>query len=52
MDAEILDAMDCKKCHWWSDRLYKCNKPADIDCPEGVRPPQQEVADTNYSVLS
>jgi len=53
MDAEILAAIsDCKNidkkglpCHWWYDILGVCRKPKDIDCPQGVRRPQQEKAE-------
>lgn len=55
MDTEILNELtDCKAikgprgvikpCHWWAEYIGKCTKPASIDCPEGVKQPQQEVA--------
>ena len=43
MDTDILDNLtDCKKCHWWYEILGRCNKPEDVNCPEGVRPKRQE----------
>ena len=63
MDSEILQALtDCKAvlddrdgkikhCRWWYDIIGECRKPANIDCPEGVKPPQQEFMDNEYIIL-
>ena len=52
MDTEVLNAIpDCKKCRWWYEPLGECKKPANIDCPKGVGPPQQEVAEMEYTTL-
>lgn len=40
-----------KACHWWREYMGKCIKPANIDCPKGVKPPQQEVAEMDYTIL-
>lgn len=45
MDTEELNQIpDCKKCNWWYDVVGECQKPSDVDCPKGVRQPQQEYA--------
>ena len=45
MDTEVLNQIpDCKTCNWWYDLLGVCEKPKDVDCPKGVRQPQQEFA--------
>lgn len=53
MDTEVLKAItDCKKCHFWRDYIGKCMRPSNIDCPEGVRKPQQDVAVLEYRSLT
>lgn len=45
MDTELLESIpDCKECQWWYDTYGECRKPSDMDCPRGVRQPQQEYA--------
>lgn len=62
MDTDVLNAItDCKAikdhkgevkpCHWWAEYRGVCIKPASIDCPEGVRQPQQTVAEMDYRSL-
>lgn len=51
MDSDILNSIpDCKECDWWYDVVGECRKPSDIECPKGVRQPQQEEVETD-SVL-
>ena len=53
MDTEVLNAIpDCKNidkkgnpCQWWYETSGECRKPSDVDCPKGVRQPQQEYAE-------
>ena len=63
MDTDILNNLtDCKAirgrdgkvrpCHFWYDPPGKCKKPADTDCPEGVRQPQQEFMEMEYDALN
>jgi len=52
MDTEVLKAISvCQQCHWWADYRGKCIKPDNVDCPQGVLPPQQEVAEMDYLIL-
>ncbi len=63
MDTEVLNSLpDCKDarengkktgrpCQWWYDIRGVCCRPANIDCPQGVRQPRQEVAETEYTIL-
>ncbi len=62
MDTDVLNSItDCKAikdrdgiikpCCWWSEHIGECGRPQNVDCPEGVRAPQQEVADSNYGAL-
>ncbi len=53
MDSDVLNNIpDCKKCSWWYEIRGVCRKPNNIDCPKGVKQPNQTVADMNYSSLS
>jgi hypothetical protein len=62
MDTDVLNSIpDCKAikqdgstkpCCYWREYIGECIKPNNVDCPQGVRKPQQEVAETCYNSLS
>ena len=56
MDADILKAISVctggeSECAFWNHRLGVCEKPCSTACPKGVRQPQSEVMETDYSIL-
>ena len=62
LDSEDLNSkQDCKDvkdkdsnirpCQCWFEMLGVCRRPANIDCPQGVRWPQQEFVETEYVIL-
>ena len=63
MDTDILNSVtDCKAikgpqgkvepCHWWYEIRGICRRPANIECPEGVRQPQQESSYSEFRSLT
>lgn len=40
-----------KKCHFWDAMVGRCMKAASVNCPNGVRLPQQEVVEMDYCIL-
>ena len=56
MDADVLNNLtDCKAivdaegninpCPWWYETLGECTIPANVDCLQGIRKPQQDMVE-------